>query len=79
VGARTTLLGAAVIGGVITMGALFLPGMRDVEGKEGEAEHEAMLVPPQWEMGLILRVVSPAELLVHSRLDDAAGVPSHQP
>jgi MFS family permease len=32
VGARTTLIGAAVIGGVVTLGALFLPGMRDIEG-----------------------------------------------
>jgi MFS family permease len=32
VGARATLIGAAVIGGVVTLGALFLPGMRDIEG-----------------------------------------------
>jgi DHA3 family tetracycline resistance protein-like MFS transporter len=32
VGARATLVGAAAIGGAITLGALFLPGMRDVEG-----------------------------------------------
>jgi DHA3 family tetracycline resistance protein-like MFS transporter len=32
VGARTTLVGAAALGGAITLGALFLPGMRDVEG-----------------------------------------------
>ncbi len=31
-GVRTTLVGAAVIGGVFTLGALFLPGMRDIEG-----------------------------------------------
>jgi MFS family permease len=31
VGARATLVGAAAIGGAITLGALFLPGMRDVE------------------------------------------------
>ena len=37
VGARATLVGAAAIGGAITLGALFLPGMRDVEGAEGEA------------------------------------------
>src|SRR5213076_2147758 len=37
VGARATLVGAAAIGGAITLGALFLPGMRDVEGSEGEA------------------------------------------
>ncbi|MGE5691777.1 MAG: MFS transporter [Pseudomonadota bacterium] len=31
-GVRATLVGAAVIGGVFTLGALFLPGMRDIEG-----------------------------------------------
>jgi DHA3 family tetracycline resistance protein-like MFS transporter len=41
VGARATLVGAAAIGGVITLGALFLPGMRDIEGTGGEAEGEA--------------------------------------
>jgi MFS family permease len=33
VGVRTTLIGAALIGGVVTLGALFLPGMRDIEGQ----------------------------------------------
>src|SRR6059058_1568197 len=37
IGVRATLVGAAAIGGAITLGALFLPGMRDVEGAEGEA------------------------------------------
>jgi MFS family permease len=32
VGVRTTLLGAGILGGVVTLGALFLPGMRDIEG-----------------------------------------------
>jgi MFS family permease len=32
VGVRATLVGAAVIGGACTLGALFLPGMRDIEG-----------------------------------------------
>ena len=32
VGVRATLIGAAVIGGACTLGALFLPGMRDIEG-----------------------------------------------
>jgi MFS family permease len=31
VGVRATLVGAAVIGAVFTLGALFLPGMRDIE------------------------------------------------
>jgi DHA3 family tetracycline resistance protein-like MFS transporter len=37
VGIRTTLIGAAAIGGVCTLGALFLPGMRSIEGLAGEA------------------------------------------
>jgi DHA3 family tetracycline resistance protein-like MFS transporter len=31
IGARTTLVGAAAIGGVFTLAALLLPGMRDLE------------------------------------------------
>ncbi len=31
VGVRATLVGAAMIGAVVTLGALFLPGMRDIE------------------------------------------------
>jgi MFS family permease len=38
VGARTTLVGAAAIGGALTLGALFLPGMRDVEGAANDVE-----------------------------------------
>jgi MFS family permease len=33
IGVRATLAGAALIGGAITLGALFLPGMRDIEGR----------------------------------------------
>jgi DHA3 family tetracycline resistance protein-like MFS transporter len=33
IGVRATLVGAAVIGGAVTLGALFLPGMRDIEGQ----------------------------------------------
>ena len=32
VGVRATLVGAAALGGAITLGALFLPGMREIEG-----------------------------------------------
>jgi DHA3 family tetracycline resistance protein-like MFS transporter len=32
IGARATLVGAAVVGGAVTLTALFLPGMRDIEG-----------------------------------------------
>jgi DHA3 family tetracycline resistance protein-like MFS transporter len=38
IGARATLVAAAAIGGVITVGALFLPGMRDIERAAGEAD-----------------------------------------
>ena len=40
VGVRATLIGAAVIGGVFTLGALFLPGMRTIEGLAAEAPPE---------------------------------------
>ena len=33
VGVRATLVGAGLIGSAATLGALFLPGMRDVEGR----------------------------------------------
>ena len=33
IGVRATLIGAAALGGAITLGALFLPGMRDIEGE----------------------------------------------
>jgi MFS family permease len=45
-GARSTLIGAGVIGGAITLGALFLPGMRaieDVEVPSGSRVHGAEL------------------------------------
>ena len=32
IGLRATLVGAAVIGGAVTFAALFLPGMRSIEG-----------------------------------------------
>jgi hypothetical protein len=37
IGIRATLIGAAVIGGVFTLAALFLPGMRAIEGLAAEA------------------------------------------
>lgn len=39
-GVRATLVGAAVIGGLFTLGALFLPGMRAIEGIAAEAAGE---------------------------------------
>ena len=36
IGAQATLIGAAAVGGVFTLGALFLPGMRTIEGSAGD-------------------------------------------
>ncbi len=41
IGARATLIAAAVVGGVFTLGALFLPGMRDLERTPGGDEPRA--------------------------------------
>jgi MFS family permease len=38
IGVRATLIGAAAIGGVFTLGALFLPGMRNIEGTAAELD-----------------------------------------
>lgn len=52
VGVRATLIGAALIGTVATLGALFLPGMRDIEGEAAEQDRKAegekvdLLSPP---------------------------------
>jgi MFS family permease len=46
VGARATLVGAAAIGGAITLGALFLPGMRDIEDAKALAGKRPLLRPP---------------------------------
>jgi MFS family permease len=37
IGVRATLVGAAAIAGVVTFGALLLPGMRAIEGRSGTA------------------------------------------
>jgi DHA3 family tetracycline resistance protein-like MFS transporter len=39
IGVRATLIGAALIGAVVTLSALALPGMRDLEG-DTEGNHE---------------------------------------
>jgi len=44
-GARTTLLGAAVIGAVVTLAAYFLPGMRSIERRTPPSP-EASPLPP---------------------------------
>jgi len=38
IGPRATLIGAAAIGGAVTLGALFLPGMRAIEGEIDRAD-----------------------------------------
>jgi DHA3 family tetracycline resistance protein-like MFS transporter len=45
VGVRATLVGAAIIGGAVTLGAYFLPGMTDIE-RRGASGHDMQLVPP---------------------------------
>ena len=52
VGVRATLIGAAVIGGVATLAALFLPGMRDIEGMAAEIDQAAQ-GPPAGEVDLL--------------------------
>jgi DHA3 family tetracycline resistance protein-like MFS transporter len=44
IGVRATLIGAGVIGGIVTLAALFIPGVRAIEGRQ--EEHEAALSPP---------------------------------
>jgi hypothetical protein len=41
VGVRATLIGAAAIGGAVTLAALFLPNMRAIEGEAGPVERGA--------------------------------------
>jgi MFS family permease len=53
-GARTTLVGAAVLGGAVTLGAFFLPGMRAIEETSGGAV-ESPLVPAPGEATTVLR------------------------
>ena len=55
VGVRATLIGAAVIGGAFTFGALFLPGMRDIQdtGTATEVEAERNTSPRSGEADLL--------------------------
>jgi MFS family permease len=45
VGVRTTLVGAALIGAAVTLGAYFLPGMTDIE-RRSPAGRDLQLTPP---------------------------------
>ena len=51
IGARATLVGAAAIGGAFTLGALFLPGMRAIEGVAGRSD--ALETPPSGQADLL--------------------------
>jgi DHA3 family tetracycline resistance protein-like MFS transporter len=46
VGARATLIGAAAIGGAVTLAALFLPGMRDIERDADASRGEPEFLSP---------------------------------
>ena len=48
IGVRATLVGAAVIGGAVTLGALFLPGMRDIEGREADVRDSTPQLEPEF-------------------------------
>jgi DHA3 family tetracycline resistance protein-like MFS transporter len=48
IGVRATLVGAAVIGGVITFAALLLPGMRAKEGAPPREHELVATVPSRW-------------------------------
>jgi hypothetical protein len=41
IGVRTTLVGAAALGAVVTLAGLLLPGMRAIEGRASERSGEA--------------------------------------
>src|SRR6185295_14321948 len=45
VGVRTTLVGAAVVGAAVTFGALFLPGMRNLERRSREPSSSTPRAP----------------------------------
>jgi MFS family permease len=48
IGVRATLVGAAVIGGAVTLGALFLPGMRDIEGQAADVRGGPPQLDPEF-------------------------------
>jgi DHA3 family tetracycline resistance protein-like MFS transporter len=51
VGVRATLVGAAIVGSVVTLGALFLPGMRDVEREPVDRGAQPRLGPARTSRG----------------------------
>jgi DHA3 family tetracycline resistance protein-like MFS transporter len=46
-GVRATLVGAGLVGAAITVAALFLPGMRDIEDSRGTPGNAAARLP-EW-------------------------------
>jgi DHA3 family tetracycline resistance protein-like MFS transporter len=50
VGVRATLVGAGLIGGLVTFGALYLPGMRDLERSDQRLPESAAFArnPSSW-------------------------------
>jgi hypothetical protein len=57
VGVRATLVGAGVLGGLVTLGFLFLPGMRDIERRgvlrrQPGKERRPPLLEPRYEDGV---------------------------
>jgi MFS family permease len=47
IGAQATLVGAGLIGGAVTLAALFLPGMRDIESADGDLSLDARAAAPR--------------------------------
>jgi MFS family permease len=53
IGARATLVCGGVIGAAVTLGALFLPGMRDIEATRDESEAGGSRIAPSIEHELV--------------------------
>ena len=53
IGARATLVCGGVIGAAVTLGALFLPGMRDIEAGQEESEAGGSRIAPGIERKLV--------------------------
>ena len=64
IGVQATLVGAGLIGGAVTLAALYLPGMRDLESVDGD-------------LGLDVRAASPRAVDVQAPVErlDAVGKP----
>jgi hypothetical protein len=46
IGVRATLIGAGVLGSIVTLAALFAPGMRDIEGQSSEPSSQPSVATP---------------------------------